>query len=301
MKIYYKMSSISLILTLLLIAMMAVPPISNAAQATVGMGTTSSFAVLAGSTITNTGPSTIDGSIGLHPGTAFTGAASATVSGEIHINDAEALLAKDDLITAYNDAAGRQNVTTIASELGGTTLTPGTYNSADGTFHITGKLTLDGQGDPNAVFIFQTASSLITESGSNINLINSTRYCQVFWQVGSSATLGTNSNFKGNILAMESITATTGAKIEGKLFARVGAVTLDSNTITNTNCTVTTPVETTPNVTVTAETTTNAPVTKTVTGGQLPKTSTSLYKFFAIGAGFILLGAIGWRNRKQYE
>nr|MDQ3371322.1 ice-binding family protein [Actinomycetota bacterium] len=116
------------------------------------------------------------------------------------------------------------------------------YDSASGTFEITGALTLDAQGDPDAVFIFQTDSTLITASASRVVLINGAQACNVFWQIGSSATLGTNSSFAGNILALTSITATTGATVDGRLLARNGAVTLDSNTITASQCAVAVPV-----------------------------------------------------------
>jgi len=249
MKKLNKMRFIPLLLTLFLIVMMAVPTMSVAAEAqpTVSLGTTSSFAVLAGSTITNTGTTIINGSaggdVGLYPGTVFTGKESASVSGAVHLADAVAIKAKDDLVKAYDDAVGRLPVTRIATELGGTTLTPGIYDSADGTFQITGTLTLDAQGDPDVVFVFKTASTLITASSSNVNLINSARFCRIFFAVGSSATLGTNSHFVGHILALTSITANTGATVQGQLLARNGAVTLDNNTITNGIC-ATTPVPT---------------------------------------------------------
>lgn len=198
----------------------------------------------------------------------------------------------DDLVTAYGDAEGRQNVKRIPSQLGETTLKPGTYDSADGTFQITGKLTLDAQGDPNSVFIFKTASTLKTASASSVNLINGARFCRTFWQVGSSATLGTYSQFVGHIFAKQSITATTGAKVQGQLLAINGAVTLDTNTITNGFC-------------ETTATTPTAPVEKavapTVIGGQLPKTSTPLYELLLMGAILTLVGALGWRKRKNYE
>lgn len=136
-------------------------------------------------------------------------------------------------MTAWDDAAGGTPVTIIATELGGTTLTPGVYASESGTFQITGTLTLDAQGDPDGVFIFQTESSLITASESSVELINSARFCRVFRQVGSSATLGAYSQFVGHIFALTSIAAETGATVQGQLLARNGAVTLDNNTITN--------------------------------------------------------------------
>lgn len=237
----------AVLLTLALVLLMSVPTVVFAAEPTVNLGTTSTFAVLAGSAITNTGPTGISGDaggdIGLHPGlaTAYTGSASVTTTGTAYLADAVALLAKTDLVTAYDDAAGRTTAVTIPSELGGRTLTPGVYDSADGTFHITGTLTLDAQGDPDAVFIFQMASTLTTANNSAVVLANGARYCRTFWQVGSSATLGTNSNFVGHIFAMTSITATTGARIQGQLLARNGAVTLDTNTITNGVCAVAPP------------------------------------------------------------
>ena len=228
------------LLALLLAATLALPATGMAAQPTVNLGTTSNFAVLAGSTITNTGPTTVNGNaggdIGLYPGTAFPGQAQVTLTGAVHLTDSVASIAKDDLVTAYNDAAGRTPVTTIPTELGGTTLVPGVYDSANGTFQITGTLTLDAQGDPDAVFIFKTSSTLITASDSSVSLINNARPCRVFWQVGSSATLGTNSHFVGHIFALTSITAGTGATVQGQLLARNGAVTLDTNIITNAIC-----------------------------------------------------------------
>jgi hypothetical protein len=160
-----------------------------------------------------------------------------TVNGAIHAGDPVAQQAQSDTTIAYNDAAGRTPVTTVATELGTTTKTAGVYDSANGTFGITGTLTLDAQGDPNAVFIFKASSTLITASSSNVALVNSAKACNVFWQVGSSATLGTNSTFRGTILALASITVTTGVTIEGRALARVGSVTLDSDTITRSTCT----------------------------------------------------------------
>ena len=212
-----------------------------AQQTSVPLGTASSYGVLAGSTITNTGATTINGDVGLSPGTAVTGFPPGTVVGTTR-TAAAAAPAQAGLVTAYNDAAGRTPVTTVATELGGQTLVAGVYNSAAGTFGITGILTLDGQNDANAVFIFQAASTFTTAAGapgtpaSQVVLINGAQPCNVFWQVGSSATLGTYSVFQGSILALTSITVTTGATINGRALARNGAVTLDTNTITASVC-----------------------------------------------------------------
>lgn len=228
------------------------------AATTVNLGSTSDFAILAGSTITNTGSSVVNGNVGLSPGTAITGFPPGLTNGTQHVANSTALNAQTDLVTAYNNAAGQSPVT-IATELGGTTKTAGTYSSANGTFSITGTLTLDGQNDPNAVFIFKTASTLITAGSSNINLINGAQACNIFWQIGSSATLGINSIFKGNVLAQTSVTLTTGANVTGRVLARDGAVTLDSNTITKAVCTVA-PTPTPTPVPTPAPTTTPTPI-----------------------------------------
>jgi hypothetical protein len=288
--------SISILLTLLLVVFVAMPANVMAAQPTVNLGTTASFAVLAGTTITNTGTTTINGdaggNVGLHPGSGFPGQTSVTISGAVHLADAVALQAKNDLIAAYDDAAGRTPVTRIATELGGKTLKPGVYDSASGTFQITGTLTLDAQGDSNGVFIFKTTTTLITASNSNINIVNGARYCRIFWKVGSSATLGTNSHFVGHIFALTSITARTSATVQGQLLARNGAVTLDSNTITNGICATVTPSPTTATTATTGGTT---------TGGVIPKTATPWYNILLVGVAFALIGAVGWRSRRRNE
>jgi hypothetical protein len=207
------------------------PRSASVATTPVSLGTAANFAVLAGSTITNTGPTIIAGDLGLSPGSAVTGFPPGQVNGTIHIGDAAAESAKADLTTAYNAAAGTTTTATVPTELGGTTLATGVYDSAAGTFSITGTLTLDGLGDPDAVFIFKTASTLVTASASAVNLINGARAANVFWQVGSSATLGTNSTLEGTVLALTSITATTGVAVTGRLLAINGAVTLDTNTV----------------------------------------------------------------------
>jgi uncharacterized membrane protein YgcG len=217
-------------------------------QPTVGLGTATPFAVLAGSTVTNTGPSVISGDLGVSPGSAVTGfPPGQVVNGTIHAADAVAAQAQSDLTTAYNDTAGRTPADAVTSDLGGQTLAPGVYKAAS-SMSLTGTVTLDAGGNPNAVFIFQAGSTLITASSSTVSLINGGSPCNVFWQVGSSATLGTNTTFVGSILALTSATVRTGSTVAGRVLARNGAVTLDDNTITRPNCATTPPGGTTPPV-----------------------------------------------------
>jgi hypothetical protein len=200
----------------------------------IGLGTANSFAVLAGSGITNSGSTTINGNIGTFPTPAITGYGSITHTGTNHADDNVTQGAKNDIVTAYNQAAGAASPTAVATELGGSTLTPGVYNN--GTLGITGTLTLDTQGDPNAVFIFQASTTLITAANSNVVFLNGANSCNVYWQVGSSVTLGTNSFLEGTVLSAFSISANTGAQIHGRLLALDGAVTLLSNTINIERC-----------------------------------------------------------------
>ncbi len=225
-----------LLTPLLVLSFMIIAPVTSmAAPLPVDLGSASSFMLLAGSTITSTGETIINGDVGVHPGTAFDyGVPPAIVNGEVHLGDATAAAAKADLLDAFNDAASRATDQQIATELGGTTLTPNVYDSAAGTFGITGTLTLDALGDPDAVFIFKTASTLITAAGnSNVVLEGGAQPSNIYWKVGSSATLGTNTHFEGNILAQVSITANTGATVNGRLLALDGAVTVDSIIGTN--------------------------------------------------------------------
>jgi Ice-binding-like len=195
------------------------------------LGTASSFAVLGASTVTNTGPTVVNGDLGVSPGNAITGIPPGIVNGTMHAGDATALSAQNDITTAYGALAGQPcNVALTGQDLGGLTLTPGTYCFSSGA-QLTGKLTLNGLGNAGAVWVFQIGSSLTTASGSKIAFINAGQACGAFWQVGSSATLGTTTNFSGNILALASITLNTGATNNGGLFARTGAVTLDSNSV----------------------------------------------------------------------
>lgn len=254
--------NVPIIVLITLLVVFAFGPALHAQEVSVGLGTADDFAVLAGETMTNTGDTTITGDVGIHPGAAAPGfEASVTLNGEFHETDDVAEQAKVDLVTAYDDAAGRSVTATIPTELSGEPLTAGVYDSAAGTFGNTGTLTLDAEGDPNAVFIFQMESTLITGPGSNVELINGAQACNVFWQVGSSATLGTNSSFVGTVMALESISLTTGATIEGRVLARNAAVTMDSNTITRAVCTAAAPDTTT--TTAAPDTTTSAPAATT--------------------------------------
>jgi hypothetical protein len=216
-----------------------------AAQAPVGLGTAASFAVLSGATVTNTGPSIISGNLGVSPGSAVTGfPPGLVILGTQHKADAVALDAQSDLTTAYNDAAGRTPVTKVSKDLGGQTLAPGVYGTASG-LGLTGTVTLNGENNPNAVFIFQAGSTLITASDSTVALIDGAQPCNVFWQVGSSATLGTDTTFVGNVLALTSATVQTGTTVSGRVLARNGQVSLDDNVITLPSCTSTAPTTTT--------------------------------------------------------
>ena len=193
------------------------------------------FSVLAGSTVTNTGSTVVSGDVGVSPGTAVTGFPPGLAGGAIHTADGAAAKAQTALTAGYVDAAGRSGGTSVAGDLVGRTFTSGVYNSTS-SLAVSGDVTLDAQGNSDAVFIFQIASTLTTGSGSHVVLVNGAKACNVFWQVGSSATLGTNSVFKGNILALTSITITTSVNLEGRALARNGAVTLDTDVITGCSC-----------------------------------------------------------------
>lgn len=210
---------------------------AEGAQATpasfVDLGTANLFAALGGSTVTNTGATTIHGDVGVAPGTAITGFPPGTViGGAIHAGDAVSSQAHSDLTTAYGVAVGQVGgVSLSGQDLGGMTLTPGIYSFTTSA-QLTGTLILDTLGDPNAVFLFQIGSTLTTASNSSVVFANGVQDADLFWQVGSSATLGTGTDFLGNILALTSITLNTTANIqEGRALARNGAVTMDTNVI----------------------------------------------------------------------
>ena len=221
----------------------------------------------------------------------MTGFPPGQVKGSIDAADSAALEAQNDLTAAYNAAAASPVTATIPVELGGTTETPGVYASPAGTFGITGTLTLDAQGDPNAIFIFKAASTLITASASNVVLVNGAQASNVYWVVGSSATLGTNSILEGNVLAQASITVTTGVSLDGRALARTAAVTLDTDTIT-VPTTIPAPITTTTSLTTSINPVpTGQPVTFTAT--VTPGTGTAVpVGLVAFTAGSALLGVV---------
>lgn len=200
---------------LLLIGLFVTPSHAYAADATVGLGTAGAYSVLGGQTVTNTGYTTLGQGLGVSPGSAITGFPPGKAAGATHKADAQSLKAQSDLVIAYDDAAGRAKTASVAGDLVGKNLTAGVYKST-GPIALSGTLTLNGQGNPDAVFIFQVAKTLITASASRVSVINDAQACNIFWQVGSSATLGTHSAFTGTIMALTSITVTTGVTVAGR-------------------------------------------------------------------------------------
>ena len=292
----FEMSGVGLLLTAAVTCAIGGAGVQAAIVPTVQLGTASSYSVLAGSTVTNTGNSVLDSSAGLWPGTSITGfpPGLVTAPGTIDATSAAAQQAQSDLTAAYNDAAGRSIDATTAADLTNLVLLGGVYAApSKGALSLSGPLVLDGAGNPNSVWIFQTDSSLITASASTVTLINGAQPCNVFWQVGSSATLGTNSVFVGNVLALTSITVTTGATVKGRALARNDAVTLDTNTFTQPGCDLSASTTTTaaPATTVAGPETTLAPAPS----GTLPATGSSdrlpiilsALAFLAIGAAAV--------------
>lgn len=239
MKKLNKMKVVTAFLAVPLLSIFVYPVASNAAGPVVNQGSTTSFAVLAGTTITNTGATVITGTagseIGVSPSSAFVGFPPGTAGGQ-HANDATAIAAQTSFVTAYSNTSTALPSTTIAADLNSQVLTAGSYNTAGGAFSNSGTVTFNAQGDPTATFVIQAASTFISSNNSTMVLSNGAQACNIFWSVGSSATLAGGSTFLGHLYAQSSITLVTGAKVRGNLIAHTGAVTLDSNTITNDNC-----------------------------------------------------------------
>jgi len=243
-----------------LLAVLALSGGAQAAQPAVQLGTATGFAVLGGSTVTNTGPTVVNGDLGVAPGAAITGFPPATLNGTSHAADAVAAQAQADLTAAYDDAAGRTPEAVLPADLGGLFLTAGVYRRPS-SLGLTGDVTLDAEGDPDAVFILK-AGTLTTASNSRVQLTGRAQACNVFWQIASSATLGSDAALAGDILALQSITMNTRAALVGRALARNGAVTLDTNTIDRPGCTA-------PGVTAGA----SPGATPTPTSGGTPPTS----------------------------
>jgi len=202
------------------------------AQNTINLGSASTYAVLAGSTVTNAGPTILTGDVGISPGTAATGFPPGIINGNLEAGNAVAAKAKADLLVGQLDAAGRLGAATLPGDLSGLTFTPGLYKNSTSVMLSTGNVTLDAQGDASAVFIFQIGSTLTTSPGTQVVLAGGAQASNIYWSVGSSATIGVNSVFKGIVLAQASITVNTGAVNTGTFLTNIGAVTLQSNTVT---------------------------------------------------------------------
>lgn len=246
--------------------LVAIPIAAKAAP--VSLATAQPFVVLGGAGVTNTGPSVLNGELGVTPGTSLSGfGAPAVVNGATHDNDAVAAQAQADLTTGYNVAAGQpiapgNDLTGV--DLGGLTLSPGAYGYSSSA-QLTGQLTLDAHGDPNAQFVFVIGSTLTTASASSVVLTNGASPCNVFWKIGSSGTFGSGTAFEGNVMALTSISLNSGVTVLGRALARNGEVTLINDVLTLPGCateTTTTPTGTGTSTT-TAGTTAATPVTKT--------------------------------------
>jgi hypothetical protein len=244
--------------------MVAIPIAANAAP--VGLATAQPFVVLGGAGVTNTGPSVLNGDLGVTPGTSLSGfGAPAVVNGATHANDAVAAQAQADLTTAYNVAAGQpiapgNDLTGV--DLGGLTLSPGAYGYSTSA-QLTGQLTLDAHGDPNAQFVFVIGSTLTTASASSVILTNGASPCNVFWKIGSSATFGSGTAFEGNVMALTSISLNSGVTVLGRALARNGEVTLINDVLTLPGC-----------ATETSTTPTGSETTAGTSGGAGTTTST---------------------------
>jgi hypothetical protein len=224
-------------IALAILAVFALPAAAQAAP--VGLGTAGPFVVLGGAKVTNVGPSVLNGNLGISPGTELEGfGPPAVINGSTHATTEVAAQAQLDLTTAYDAAAGQSVLPAndlSGEDLGGLNLAPGTYRYNAAAL-MTGALTLDAEGDPNAEFVFQIGSQLTTESASSVVLVNGASPCNVYWQVGSSAVLGTTTSFQGTLMALTSISLNSNATVVGRMLARNGQVSLIENTLTRPLC-----------------------------------------------------------------
>ena len=206
----------------------------HAGEVPVALGAAGSYAILAFNTVTNVNNvgTLVTGDVGISPGAALVGFPPGKVMGTIHAGDATAAAAKAAVLTAYNDAVARLGAAVLPGDLSGLTFTPGVYKNSTSVMIAAGNVTLDAQGNSNAVFIFQMGSTLTTNSGTQVILSGGAKATNIFWAVGTSATLGTTSSFKGTIIAASAITMKTGASIEGRLLAQGAAIALDTNAVT---------------------------------------------------------------------
>ncbi|WP_213283733.1 ice-binding family protein [Cellulomonas hominis] len=271
---------------------MAAPAGAASYEDAVGLGTAGAYSVLAGSTVTNTGPSVLSGELGVSPGNAITGFPPGTAGGAIHAGDAAAASAQSSLTTAYLDAEGRAPTgTSLGSAVAGGTYLAGVYN-ATSSLGVSGAVTLDGEGDPNAVFVFQVGASMTTASSTSIVLTGNAQACNVFWQVGASATLGSSTAFAGTVMALTSITLDTGTTVAGRVLARNGAVTLDDNVFTDPSC-VSTPTTTTVTASpATAGGSTTVTATVSAVGAATP-TGTVTFTADGVAVGTATIGPDG--------
>lgn len=257
---------------------LAVGTANAAIVPTVNLGTAEDFSVLGGQTVTNTGPSVLANSVGVSPGSDIVGFPPGIVQppGTIEATTPVAADAQADLTAAYIDALGRPLNETVTSDLTGLTLVGGVFaGPSQSPLSLAGTLTLDGEGNPNSVFIFQTDSTLITGPGSTVALINGAQACNVFWQVGSSATLDTGSTFVGNILALTTITVADSVTVQGRALAQNGEVTLINDTFTQVGCDLTQVTTTTTTVAATTTTEEAGATTTTEEGGAATTTTTT--------------------------
>ncbi|MFA6017101.1 MAG: ice-binding family protein [Patescibacteria group bacterium] len=297
MKVFKKIKYFVVLLLILLLQFTFMVPQTNAATTAVNLLTTDNFAVLAHTSITDVPTSSISGDVGLSAGASITGLTCSEVTGTIYDGDsgyigacrvtnaAKLTQAETDLGTASTDASGRTPTTTYVTtnnQLGGKTLTTGVYAFGHGdTNNLTGTLTLDGEGDSNAVFIFQASSDLVTASNSVVSLTNSAQACNVFWVVSSQATLGSSSTFIGTIMAGTSVVLNTSANLNGRALARTAAVTLDSNTITKPTCTTPTP---TPTSTTSSSSSSSSSTSTPVCVDSVPTNTPNLFQIDRAGS-----------------